>query len=69
MRRLINACRDSCAGFRHGVRNEAAVREGLALLAILAPVSAFLRVGAVERVMLVFSMPPVVLIEFLKTAV
>jgi len=69
IRRLVDACRNSHAGFRHAVRNEAAIREELILLVILTPVSAFLHVSATEHIMLVLSMMQVVLVEFLNSAI
>lgn len=69
IRRLVDACRYSHAGFRHAIRNEAAIREELVLLAALTPASAFFHVSATEHVMLVLSMMLVVLVEFLNSAI
>jgi diacylglycerol kinase (ATP) len=69
VRRLIDACRYSYAGFRHGIQHEAAIREELALLVILTPVSAFLHVSVMEHLLLVLSMLLVVLVEFMNSAI
>lgn len=66
---MANACRYSWAGFRHAIRNEAAIREELVLLAVLTPVSAAMHVSAAEHLILVLTMMLVVLVEFLNSAI
>ena len=67
--RLTGAFRYSFAGFRHAIRNEPAVRQELAVLVILTPVSAMLPVSNVEHLILVLTMMLVVLVEFLNSAI
>ena len=69
VRRLINACRYTCAGFRHAIRNEVAIREELIALAVLAPASALLPVTKVEHLILVLALLLVVLVEFINSAI
>jgi diacylglycerol kinase (ATP) len=68
-RRLINAFRYTCAGFRHAIRNEVAIREELIVLAILAPASALFPVTRVEHLILVLALLLVVLVEFINSAI
>jgi diacylglycerol kinase (ATP) len=69
LRRLLNALGYSCAGFRHAVRNDAAIRDGLIAVAILVPVSILLPVSDLEHLVLVSSMMVVVLVEFVNSAI
>jgi len=69
LRRLFKALRYSCAGLRHAVLNDAAIREGLVALVILVPVSILLPVSDMEHLVLVLSMMLVVLVEFLNSAI
>jgi diacylglycerol kinase (ATP) len=68
-RRLLNALRYSCSGFRHAVRHQAALRQELVLLAVLTPVSLVLRISPLEKLALVLSLLLVILVEFLNTAI
>ncbi len=69
MGRLWAALRNSAAGFRHAIKSEAAVREELAGLVILTPVSLFLPVSTIEHLLLVLALLLVVLVEMLNTAI
>lgn len=69
VRRLLDACRYSYAGFRHALRNEAALRQEVLLFVVLAPVSAILQVTRVEHVLLVLVLLLVLLVEFLNSAI
>ena len=68
-RRVFKAIGYSYAGFRHALRNEAAIREELVGLAILVPVSVFLPVSDLEHLILVLSMMQVVLVEFVNSSI
>jgi diacylglycerol kinase (ATP) len=67
--RLANAMRYSVAGFRHALKNEAAIRQELLALAVLTPVSMFLHVGRLEHLILFVSMLLIVMVEFLNSAI
>lgn len=67
--RLGRALRYSFAGFRHALRNEAALREEIVLFVLLAPASLFFPVSRVEHLLLVASMLIVILVEFLNSAI
>ena len=69
LRRLLNAMRYSWAGFRHALRNEAAIRQEFIALAVLVPASALLPVTDIEHLILVLSMMLVVLVEFLNSSI
>ena len=68
-RRLVNAFGYSCAGLRHAILHEPAIRQELIALAILVPISALLPVSDLERLILVLSMLLVVLVEFMNSAI
>lgn len=63
------AFRNSVAGFRNAFAHEAAIREELVTLAVLAPVAAMLPVPPVERLVLILLMLLVLVVELLNTAV
>ena len=66
--RLPRAIGFSLAGFRHAIRNEAAIREELIALVILVPVSAALPVTNTEHLLLVLPLMLLVAFEFLNSA-
>ena len=61
--------RYSVAGIRYALRNEASIRQELLAFAVLAPVSAFLKVNRLEHLALIVSMLLVLMVEFLNSAV
>ncbi len=67
--RLLAAVRNSVAGFRNAIAEEAAVREELIALVVLSPVAVWLPVPPFERLVLVLSMLFVLVVELLNTAV
>ncbi len=69
IRRLVDAFGYSIAGIRHALRHEASIRQEIVLLAILAPVSAFLPVSRIEHLLLVLTMLVVGLVEFINSAI
>lgn len=69
LRRLVNAAGYSCAGLRHALRHETAIRQELMAMAVLVPAAVLLPVGAIERLLLVLSMMLVLLTEFLNSAI
>ncbi len=69
LRRIVNAFGYSCAGLRHALRHEAAIRQELIALAVLVPAAVLLPVPALERLLLVLSMMLVLLTEFLNSAI
>ena len=68
LRRIVNAFGYSCAGLRHAMRNETAIRQELIALVVLVPAAVLLPVSALERLLLVLSMMLVLLTEFLNSA-
>ena len=69
LRRLVNACGYTAAGFRHALKREAAIREELISCVVLIPAAVLLPVPTIERLLLVLSMLLVVLTEFLNSAI
>ena len=69
LRRLLNASRNSLAGLRHALANEAAMREELIGCIVMTPVALLLPVPALERLLLVLSMLLVLLTEFVNSAI
>jgi len=67
--RLVKALGYSYQGVRHAVKNEAAIRQELAALALLMPASVLLPVGELEHLVLILSMMLVVLVEFLNSSI
>lgn len=67
--RLVNALRCSLAGFRSALRHEAAFRQELLLVALLAPTGLWLGEDGVERALLLGSLFLVLLAELLNTAI
>jgi diacylglycerol kinase (ATP) len=69
LRRIVNAFGYSCAGLRHAMRHETAIRQELTALAVLVPAAVLLPVPVLERLLLVLSMLLVLLTEFLNSAI
>ena len=69
LRRIVNAFGYSCAGLRHALRHEMAIRQELIALAVLVPAALLLPVSALERLLLVLSMMLVLLTELLNSAI
>lgn len=69
LRRIVDAFGYSCAGLRHALRHETAIRQELIALAVLVPAAVLLPVSALERLLLVLSMMLVLLTEFLNSAI
>ena len=69
MRRLAGALRYSWAGLRDGVRHQAALRQELAVGAVLAPIAVWLGQGGLERAMLLGSLTLVLIVELLNSAI
>jgi diacylglycerol kinase (ATP) len=69
LRRLARSIRVSVAGFVHGVRHEAAIREVLAGGVVLDALALLLPVTPLEKLVLVLSVSLVVLVEFLNSAI
>ncbi len=69
MKRLINACFYSAAGYKAVWRHEEAFRQEVLLLAVTTPLAVVLGETAVERVLLIGSVVLVLLVELLNSAV
>jgi diacylglycerol kinase (ATP) len=69
LRRLVNASRNSIAGLRHALANEAAMRQEMFGCIVLTPIAVLLPVPAIERLLLVLSMLLVLLTEFINSAI
>lgn len=67
VRRLVNAARYSCEGFRAAL-SEPAFRQELALAAVLIPLGLYLGNTAVARAVLVGSVLLVLIVELLNSA-
>ncbi len=59
----------SLAGFRHALRHEESVRQELAAFTLLVPVAILLPVDVLARLVLVFSMGLVLVVELLNSAI
>lgn len=69
LRRLFNALGYSWAGLRAAWRHEAAFREELLLVAILAPAAFMLTPVGVERALLIGSLLLILVVELLNSAI
>jgi diacylglycerol kinase (ATP) len=69
LKRIFNACLYSIAGFRACFRHEAAFRQELLALLILAPLGAWLGGNGTERALLIGSLLIVLIAELLNSAV
>ncbi|EKO3987480.1 diacylglycerol kinase [Vibrio fluvialis] len=69
LRRIIKAAKYSFQGFQAALKHEAAVRQELALLLILTPVSLLLDVTNIEKVLLIGSLFIILITELLNSAV
>lgn len=69
LRRVLRSSRVSYAGFRHGFRHEAAIKEVAIGAAVLVVLSAFLPVTTLEHLVLMLSTMLVLLVEFLNSAI
>ncbi len=67
--RIANATRVSLEGLAAAVRNEAAFRQELLLLAILAPLGWWLGGNGVERALLIGSVAVILIVELVNSAV
>ena len=68
VRRLVNAARYSCEGFKAAL-SEAAFRQELALSAVLIPLGLYLGNTAMARALLVGSILLVLIVELLNSAI
>ncbi|EKO3510321.1 diacylglycerol kinase [Vibrio fluvialis] len=69
LRRIIKATKYSFQGFQAALKHEAAVRQELAFLLILTPVSLLLDVTNIEKVLLIGSLFIILITELLNSAV
>ncbi len=69
LKRLINACIFSIAGFKATWQHEEAFRQEIALFAVAAPLALWLGDGAIEKLLLIGSIVLVLLVELLNSAV
>ena len=68
-RHLMNACKNSYAGFRDGLAQEMAIRQIFGAFLVLSPISLLLPVSKVEHLLLIVSMLQAILVEFLNSAI
>jgi diacylglycerol kinase (ATP) len=68
-RRLVNATRNSLAGFVEAVRHEDAFRQELFLSAVFLPLSFYVGDTALERAMLIGTVLLVLTVELLNSAI
>ncbi len=69
LRHLMNACKNSYAGFRDGLAREMAIRQIFGAFLVLLPISLLLPVSALERLFLIVTMMQALLVEFLNSAI
>ena len=69
LKRLINACYFSVAGFRATWQHEEAFRQEVLLLVLAVPLALTLVEGAVERILLIGSVVMVLVVELLNSAI
>jgi len=69
LKRLVNACFFSMAGFKATWRHEEAFRQEVALLAVTTPLALWLGESSIEKVLLIGSIVLVLLVELLNSAV
>ena len=69
VRRVINATRNSFAGFAEAVRCEDAFRQELALAAVLVPLAFWAGHNGFERALLIGSVLLVLIVELLNSAI
>lgn len=69
LKRLVNACFFSIAGFKATWMHEEAFRQEVALLIVTAPLALWLGHSNVEKVLLIGSVVLVLLVELLNSAV
>ncbi len=67
--RVVRAGSYSIAGLRSALRKEAAFRQEIALLVILAPLGVWLGTNGIERALLVGSLMTVLITELLNSAI
>jgi len=67
--RLFYACQYSWQGLRSALVNEAAFRQELVLLLILAAASFYLDVSAIERLAMIVSIVFILIVELLNSAI
>lgn len=69
LKRLVNACFFSMAGFKATWQHEEAFRQEVSLFIITTPLALWLGNSAIERVLLIGSVVLVLLVELLNSAV
>ena len=69
LKRLVNACFFSMAGFKATWQHEEAFRQEVSLFLITTPLALWLGNSAIERVLLIGSVVLVLLVELLNSAV
>ena len=69
LKRLLNASRYSAQGIKQAFNGEAAFREEVYVAAILLPLTLWLDVSSVERVLLIATVVLVLIIELINSAI
>jgi diacylglycerol kinase (ATP) len=69
LKRLINACIFSIAGFKATWQHEEAFRQEVLLLLVSAPLAFYFDTSAIEKVLLIGSVVLVLVVELLNSAV
>jgi diacylglycerol kinase (ATP) len=69
LKRLVNACFFSIAGFKATWQHEEAFRQEVFLFVVTTPIALWLNVSNIEKVLLIGSVVLVLLVELLNSAV
>jgi diacylglycerol kinase (ATP) len=68
-KRLLNAFKYSCSGFKEAHRNEDAFRQEVLLAALLLPLAFWLEAAAIGRALMMASVLLVLIVELLNSAI
>jgi diacylglycerol kinase (ATP) len=69
IKRIIYVAGYSYEGLKHNIINEAAFRQEVILASVLIPITFFVNVSKVERILLILSLILVLIVELLNTAI
>lgn len=69
LRRLMNAARFQSDGIRHGLRNDAAIRQVSIVVFVLCVLALFMPVTRLEMLLLILPLLLVALVEYLNSAI
>jgi diacylglycerol kinase (ATP) len=69
LKRIVNAAGYSYAGLKAAIKNEAAFRQELLLVAILLPIALWLDEGIIEKALLISSLLLILIVELINSAI